>query len=92
MQKNDGRSARGHGFTLQEREVIHVTGVDAVERFDENTVLLETVLGRLRIDGTQLHVQRLDLEAGQAVVRGKIEAAVYEKTRSGKNLLERIFT
>ena len=89
MQKNE---QMGQGFTLKNRELIHVSDVDEVERFDENTVILSTTLGRLRIDGQGMHVQKLDLETGQVIVRGQIDAAVYEKARDTRSFLERIFS
>ena len=89
--QNKPQPTQNHGFTLQQRELIHVTGVEAVERFDETVVLLETVLGRLRIDGNSMHVQKLDLESGQVIVQGGIDAAVYEKGKSAKGFFERIF-
>ncbi|MBP3372087.1 MAG: sporulation protein YabP [Clostridia bacterium] len=80
------------GFTMQQRELVHVTCVQEVERFDETCVLLSTTLGRLRIDGEELHVQKLDVETGQVIIRGKIDAAVYEKQRDVKSLLARMFS
>ena len=91
MQKDTPKHT-ANGFSMQGREVIHVTGVQEVERFDESIVLLCTDLGRLRIDGQQLHVQRLDLASGQVTVQGQIDAAVYEKLRDARSLLERIFS
>ena len=91
MQNKTQQTAKGQGITLRDREVMHVSGVDAVDRFDETTVLLDTALGRLRIDGSGLHLQKLDLDAGQVIVQGQIDAAVYEKGKSAKGFFERIF-
>ena len=85
------KPARVHGFTLESRQHMALRGVYEVERFDENVVLLLTENGPLRIDGRDLHVQKLDLESGQLVVDGQIDAAVYEKQRDARGLLERIF-
>ena len=47
-------------------------GVVDVQSFDEDQVLLETVRGMLVVRGQGLHVERLQLEAGELIVEGKV--------------------
>lgn len=81
-----------NGFSVQGREQIHINGVDDVERFDESCVLLSTNLGRLRIDGQGLQVKKLDVDLGQVVVLGRIDAAVYEEKKELKSFWEKLFS
>lgn len=92
MNQEERKPVRAHAFTLESRQRMALRGVYEVERFDENIVLLVTEDGPLRIDGQDLHMKKLDLESGQLILEGQIDAVVYEKTRSAKNLWERIFS
>ena len=61
-----------HTVILEGREKLSVSGVTDVQSFDEEQVLLETVRGMLVIRGQGLHVERLQLEAGELLVEGEI--------------------
>lgn len=69
MAENDG--AQMHSILLEEREKLRVTGVSDVQSFDEEQVLLETGKGMLIVRGQGLHVEKLQLDAGETVVRGE---------------------
>ena len=58
-----------------------MTGVAEVVSFDENTVVLQTSLGLLVIQGQQLQLKNLTLEGGQVAVEGSIRALSYEEPR-----------
>ena len=66
MAENDG--AQMHSILLEEREKLRVTGVSDVQSFDEEQVLLETGKGMLIVRGQGLHVEKLQLDAGETVV------------------------
>ena len=83
--------ARLHGLHLEGRERLSVVGVQDVSGFDESTVLLETGLGELCVRGEELHIERIDLEAGALELRGRIQELSYgEPARGG--LLARLFS
>ena len=62
----------------EEREKLRVTGVSDVQSFDEEQVLLETGKGMLIVRGQGLHVEKLQLDAGETVVRGEISLLEYD--------------
>lgn len=70
-----------HKLQLNERESLTMTGVAEVVSFDENTVVLQTFLGLLVIQGQQLQLKNLTLEGGQVAVEGNIRALSYEEPR-----------
>lgn len=70
-----------HKLQLNERESLTMTGVADVVSFDENTVVLQTSLGLLVIQGQQLQLKNLTLEGGQVAVEGSIRALSYEEPR-----------
>lgn len=72
-----------HKLCLNERRQLTMTGVTEVVSFDENTVVLQTSLGLLIVQGQQLSLQNLSLEGGQVAVEGTIGALSYEEPRQG---------
>lgn len=72
-----------HHIILEEREQLVVSGVEEVESFDENTILLTTAKGELEIQGEELHIEKLSLDGGDLKVEGKVNALVYG-TESGR--------
>lgn len=72
-----------HKLTLNERKSLTMTGVTEVVSFDENTVVLQTALGLLIVQGQQLSLQNLSLEGGQVAVEGTVSALSYEEPRQG---------
>ena len=58
-----------HSVILEGREKLTISGVTDVHSFDEEQVLLETVRGMLVVRGQGLHVERLQLEAGELIIQ-----------------------
>ena len=70
------------GFTeqniiMESREKISVSGVKNVISFDDETILLDTELGRLTVKGDGLHIESFHNETGELTATGKLHAAVY---------------
>ena len=94
MRDNDSPSSvRPHGLTLEGRQKAVITGVEGVDSFNEQMVVLATTAGTLTLLGNQLHVSKLNLEDGQLLVDGEIAALEYdERSRPGRgSLLTRLF-
>lgn len=70
-----------HKLQLNERRQLTMSGVTEVVSFDENTVVLQTALGTLIVQGSQLQLKTLSLEGGQVAVDGNISALAYEEPR-----------
>ena len=87
----ENKPARRHSLSIEGREKLSVTGVDDVSGFDENTVLLLTELGELCIRGEELHIERIDLDAGQLELRGHIQELSYEEPARSGGLWSRLF-
>ncbi len=86
---------KDHQLILSSRSRGSITGVTDVLSFDENRVLLETTQGMLTIEGTGLHVSRLQLEEGEADLEGTVKSLVYTEGKAGKrqkgSLMKRLF-
>ena len=90
---NRGRPETAHHIIVEERERLSVSGVEDVERFDENTIVMTTVRGTLVIQGENLHIEKLSLDGGDLKVEGDIDALSYEDSgrSSSGGLLSRLF-
>ena len=81
-----------HRLTLDGRERLTVTGVEDVERFDENMIVMSTSAGTLVVSGENLHIGKLSLDGGELHVDGQIDALQYEEQGAGRGgLLSRLF-
>lgn len=80
-----------HGLTLEGRKKLSVSGVEEVESFDENAIVMLTAQGALVIRGDGLHIEALSLEGGQLKVTGEIDSLSYEDTDRQGGLLARLF-
>ena len=72
-----------HSLQLKERRQLTMTGVSEVVSFDESTVVLQTALGTLIVQGRDLQLKTLSTEGGQVAVEGDITALSYEESRAG---------
>ena len=83
----------GHRLELDGRERLVVTGVEEVERFDEEEIVMATTAGTLVVGGTGLHIGKLNLDGGELHVDGSIHTLLYEYTAPGGQggFLRRLF-
>ncbi|WP_243418814.1 sporulation protein YabP [Pseudoflavonifractor capillosus] len=80
-----------HHILLEGREQLTVSGVEEVESFDENTIVMSTVKGTLVVRGEDLHIEKLSLDGGDMKVEGSVDSLTYEDDRRGRGgLLSRL--
>ena len=86
------RSMKPHSLSLEGRQKATITGVEEVDSFNEQMVVLSTTAGTLTLLGQQLHVSHLNLENGQLLVEGEIAALEYDDCKQNRgSLLTRLF-
>ena len=66
-----------HNCILEDRRTLSVSGVNDVDSFDEETVVVFTDIGELTVRGRNLHINRLSVEIGELTVEGNIAALIY---------------
>ena len=92
MNNEYGNFAGGiHRLELDGRERLVISGVEDVERFDENGIVMSTSAGVLTVTGEGLHIGKLSLEGGELHVDGRIDSLAYEEPAVGGGLLRRLF-
>lgn len=86
MASEEKRLDMPHTVIIEGREKLSISGVLDVQSFDEEQIILETVRGMLVVRGEGLHVEKLQLEAGELQVNGTVACMEYDETiqtRSG---------
>ena len=90
--KEDTALAVSHKLSLEGRRRLAVSGVMDVMSFDETAAALETSQGTLILRGRELHVEQLDLEAGEVKITGEVDSMVYEENRQTReSFMARLF-
>ena len=79
-----------HKLVLNERKLLTVTGVTEVVSFDDTSVIAQTDLGTLVVQGKDLQLKTLLPEGGQVMVEGTICSLVYEEPRPAGSLWRRL--
>ena len=80
---------KSHKLVLNNRKTGLVTGVLDVLSFNLNEILLEQ--GMLMVKGTDLHVNRVNLEKGEIDLSGNIESISYSDIQSPGKQAESLF-
>ncbi len=75
-----------HRLTLDQRNKLQLTGAREVIHFDEELVELDTSLGTLVVQGTDLRLKCLALEDGTVVIQGTIQSLSYDAPQKRRGL------
>lgn len=73
-------------LTMEGRRKLTLTGAKEVVRFDEELAELNTELGNVTIEGTELKLKCLSLDTGTVVVEGQLRSFSYEEPRGKRGL------
>ena len=83
--------AQNHKLVVNSRKNSMVTGVLDVSSFDLNEILLETEQGMLMVKGTDMHVNRLNLEKGEVDLSGNIDSIACSQSHAARGQGEHFF-
>ena len=81
---------REHALTLVDRRRLSLTGVEDVDCFNEQLVVLRTGQGTLTVAGAGLNVSELSLEDGRVELEGEVDALEYSGGKKKGGLLGRL--
>lgn len=84
---------KNQNIIVENRNKVTITGVEQVESFNENNIILMTVKGGMTIKGEGLNIGKLNLDDGNVKIDGIINGIFYnDKDLSQKgNLIGKIF-
>lgn len=82
-------------LVMTNRKNLLVEGVQNVESFDDEEIILDTKMGTLVLKGENLHVVQLNLENGTFIVEGLCKSLDFSEEKrgikgKGKGFIERI--
>lgn len=66
-----------HGFSVQMRKEMSISGVKSVESFDEHEIVLQTQGGEMTVEGEGIRIGVLDTDRGVVTLSGRIDAVLY---------------
>lgn len=85
-------SAKSQNILIEDRNNLTISGVEQVDSFNENTIVLSTIKGGLSIKGENLNVSKLNLDEGNVKITGTVNSLTYiSKEGAPKNLMGKIF-
>ncbi len=89
MQENTNKPS---SLILDNRKKLSVTGVEDVVGFNDESVSLKTVNGDLLVNGSKLHISKLDLDTGNVELEGIINSLQYSREKNDKSFMQRLFS
>ena len=88
-----GLNAANHNILMVDRKKISLSGVVDIHSFDDELILAETQCGILTIKGSDLKMNKLNLENNELIVEGDIMALIYSESDNAKksNMFGKLF-
>ena len=81
-----------HNVIMENRKTLTITGVMDIDSFDEESVVVFTEQGELTIKGANLHINKIDVEAGDLMMEGEVDSLQYSDNQPHRGgLLARLF-
>ena len=72
-----------HNVIMENRHMLSISGVQDVDSFDDQEILLFTELGGLEVKGDNLHINRLSIESGEISIEGDLYSLTYSDNEVG---------
>lgn len=91
--ENKFEAPRGN-IVLENRKKLNLTGVEEVISFDDEKILLNTKLGFLTIKGSELKMNKLDVQNGDVIIMGSVSSIVYsskEAKKEKESIISKLF-
>lgn len=83
---------KNQNIIIEDRMKMTVSGVEQVESFNDNTIILTTINGGMTIKGEGLNISKLNLDDGNVKIDGKINGVAYTaRDATGKNIMGKLF-
>lgn len=81
-----------HNLIMENREKLSVSGVEDVESYNEEEIILHTQMDTLVITGYDLRINKLSVDTGEVSIEGNIDSLRYITSSKNKgSFLSRIF-
>lgn len=88
---DEERRSGNHLLSVENRKQLTASGVLDVDRFDEKAVVVLTNMGVLTVEGEDLHINRLNVEAGEIAIEGEIDRLQYTDLKEKGGVFKGLF-
>lgn len=81
-------------MNVENRKKLTLSGVLEVVSFNEEQIILNTNLGTLSIKGSNLKMNKLDVQNGDVIIIGMINSCIYmskEAKKSKESIISKLF-
>lgn len=85
------KNTKKHNLSLSERKKLNMEGVEEVITFNESNIVIQTTEGTLTITGSDLNIEKLNLESSVVKINGYINSFKYSNKKNHQSLLKRLF-
>ena len=80
-----------HNVIVESRNSLKISGVNDIDKFSENIIVLSTIMGELVIKGEDLHVSSLDAQTGDFLMTGTVNSLSYSRNSVMDGPFRKIF-
>ncbi len=70
-----------HRVVMEGRQSLRVSGVEDIESFDDDTVVIYTVDGTMTVKGMDFRINKLNVEDGELEIDGDVDSILYSDSR-----------
>lgn len=95
MEKKEVKAEEKKGLmTMENRKKLSLNGVMEVVSFNDEKIVLKSNLGNLTVKGTELKMNRLDVQNGDIVIMGIVDGIFYNNDLAKpqkENVLKKLF-
>ena len=94
LRMTGSKTGMKHTLLLEDREKLTVSGVEDVESFDDETVVLYTTQGMLTVKGVDFRINKLSVESGEVIVEGELDSILYssvDRVHKGGGFFSKMF-
>ena len=83
-----------HAVVLKDRKDMRIDGVSEVVSFDEHYVMLKTQCGDMAIEGNDLKIAVLEIDAGIVVLSGTVSGVYYSdpQNKEKRSFVKKLFS
>lgn len=85
------QGAKRHDLTVANRERLTASDIKRVDFFSDELITAQTDLGQLNIKGEGLHIESLNSDTGDMLVKGRVTALSYTESSPAMSLFGRLF-
>jgi sporulation protein YabP len=80
-----------HDLSIMGRDRLTATGIKRVDFFSDELITAQTDLGQLNIKGEGLHIDSLNSDTGDMLVKGRVGAVSYTESSPALSFFGRLF-